>query len=410
MSRMLSELLGLPEMALKNGLRELEQASGHPSADVRLTAEVLHTGQSKLRELGLNPHDTTGPELYAALEERLKQDDARLAKSLQAAAHADDVMAGVAGALRSANIERGCFALKLTTAKRLLQRAAPKKVMKQLGYRSLESMLKHESVPALYAAAWLVESPSWRKHLTDSYRQLKPADFETRDINIINPTSQRWQELAETVVAQQRHNVLGFKELGAIVLLPLPSKEQPPVTTTVTLSLALEQTNEIRAAGTFLKLCQVKPDFGDVVHTVATSEPVLDAELLDKPVAWQLIQRYYARTLAAFRSDIFEPHIQPTDLSWHAIEHVLADIEPTMEFWRDTSHLGLLHERQPVSFNILDVALNRCNQLPFEQRIVHYLRHSLRHELLLRYLKHDNVEQTVLGQLQAELVAEPALL
>jgi len=125
---------------------------------------------------------------------------------------------------------------------------------------------------------------------------------------------------------------------------------------------------------------------------------------------WQIIQRYYARFKDAIASEIFEPHIQADDLSWHSIERVLAHLDPEMSFWRGTEPLGLLHDHEPVSLNIVDVALACCNQLPYKSRIVHYVRHSLWHELLLRYLKQEQVEQTVLGQLQSELAGEPALI
>ena len=409
MTRILSELLGTPEHLFRQRLEKLERASGRPSADVRLTAEVLRASKVKLHQLGLDAHDTTGPELYAALEQRLKDDDQKLIAALKTASDSDDIVASVAHALRSVPIPRSCFGLKSTVAKRLLKKLPPKKAMKQLGYRSLDSFLKHESIAALYAAAWLLESNAWRKAIAEQYRNLQASDFENRDIIIANPTSARWQALAEKIVSEKKHNVIGFRELGAVVLLPLPS-ELPPAITTTTLLLALQSMNEIRAASTFLKLCQVKPDFGEVVQTVVAGEPALNAELLDQPVQWQIIQRYYARFKDAFRSEVFEPHIQPEDLSWHSIELVLQHLDPSLEFWRGTGFLGMLHERQPVSFNIIDVALSCCNKLPYNNRIVHYSRLSLWHELLLKYLKHDNIEQTVLAQLESELVAEPALL
>jgi len=409
MTRILSELLGAQQPAFRFGIDNLERASGHPSNDVRLTADIVQATKHKIRELGLDPHDTTGPELYQALQHRIKIDDARLARSLKAVSQADDIVSAVAHALRTVPIPRNCFALKSVAAKRLLKKSPPKRAMKQLGYRSFESMLKHEPVASLYAAAWLVESSAWRKGIIDQYKKLQATDFETSTIAILNPTTPRWQQLAETVVTAKKHNVIGFKELGAVVLLPLPA-DQPPAVTTTTLVLALHTMNEIRAASTFLKLCQVKPNFGEVVQIVVADEPSLSTEVLDSPVPWQIVQRYYARFKQAFRSEVFEPHIQADDLSWHNIERILAHLEPSMEFWRGTQALGLLHDHQPVSLNIADVALACCNQLPYKSRIVHYARHSLWHELLLGYLKHDTVEQSVLGQLQSQLVAEPALM
>lgn len=409
MTRILSELLGAHEPSFRQNIEKLERASTHGNADIRLTAEVLRASKVKLNQLGLDPHDTTGPELYAALEQRLKQDDEKLIRALKTASQSDDSVASVAHALRTVPIPRSCFGMKATVAKRLLQKSAPKKAMKQLGYRSLDSMLKHEPVASLFAAAWTVESQAWRKTFTEQYKRLKSSDFESREIIILNPTAARWQNLAQKVVAEKRHNVLSFKELGAVVLLPLPSEIVPAATTTM-LIVALQSVNEIRAASTFLKLCQVKADFGSVVESVVFDEPQLSAGLLDEPVPWQIIQRYYARFRDAFKSEIFEPHIQAEDLSWHSIELVLEHLDPSLAFWKGTHHLSLLHDHESVSFNIIDVALSVCNQLPYKNRIVHYARLSLWHELLLKYLKHDSVEQTVLGQLQSELVTEPVLM
>jgi hypothetical protein len=269
-------------------------------------------------------------------------------------------------------------------------------------------MLKHEQVGSLFAAAWLLESLTWRRSFHDGYKRLKATDFETRDIAVLHPVSERWQKLADTLVSARKHTVVALKELGTVVLLPLPA-EVPPAVTTTTLILALHSMNEIRAASTFLKLCQVRADFGTVVQEIVADEPQLSTELLDQPVPWQIIQRYYARFQEAFRSDVFEPHIQASDLSWHSIEQVLEGIEASLGFWKDTDYLALVHDHQPVSLNIIDIALAVSNRLPYEQRIVHYLRHSLWHELLLKYLKHENVEQLVLGQLESKLVTEPAL-
>jgi hypothetical protein len=153
----------------------------------------------------------------------------------------------------------------------------------------------------------------------------------------------------------------------------------------------------------------VRADFGAVVQHVVTDEARLNSKLLDRPVPWHLIQRYYSRLKDHFNESVFEPHIQVTDMTWHAIEHVLSAIEPSFSFWHDSSHVGMLHSPKPVSCNIVDVALNLCNGVSFEKRLVHNYQHSLWHELLLRYLHRDAVEQTVLHELQPELASEYAL-
>jgi hypothetical protein len=410
MTRFLSEILQAPEPLFRLGLRKLEAANGHPNTDIRFSTEVMHASQAKLHQLGLDPHDTTAEELYHALQERVQADDARLTKKLRtlAATHISaegEVVAGMVHALQELPDTKRCFALKGSVVKALMKKSPPKKAMRELGYRSLDSFVKHESPVTMLAAAWLSESPSWQHRWLDHYKRLKPSDFENRTISLVQPTSKRWCELANDVVARERHNLLSFKELGAVVFLPLPATV-PTGTTLVSTSLALHELNEIRAASTFLKLCQVRSDFGKIVQTVVNEEPNLRADLLDQPMPWRIIQRYYARLTHDALGQAFEPHIQLEDMIWHPLEQSLSAIESGLSFWHGSEHLGLLQGSQPVSFNLVDAALNYCNRLPFEQRLIHYFQQSLWHELLLRYLKHDAVEQAVTLQLQPQLAEE----
>lgn len=412
MTRFLSEALQAPEPYFRLGLRQLEAANGHPNTDIRFSTEVLHATRDKLRQLGLDPRDTTAEELYHVLQERIKADDARLTKTLRirAATYVSaegDVVAGMIHAIKDLPDSKRCFALKSSALKAIIKRAPPKKAMKQLGYRSLDSFLKHETPVSVLAAAWLSEGASWQHRLLEQYKRLRPSDFEDRNITLLRPDSKRWQRLAESVVAQKRHNLLAFKELGALVFLPL-SADAPAGSTTVSLALALHELNEIRASSTFLKLCQVRPDFGQAVQTVASGEPRLASRLLDEPVPWHLIQRYYARLKHQDREDALEPHLQFEDIAWHPVERALQAIEPSFGFWQQSAHLGLLDQKHPVSLNVVDAALNYCNQLPFEHRIVQYFQRSLWHELLLRYLQHKPIEQTVMAEFQPQLAEELA--
>lgn len=407
MTRFLSEALQAEEPYFRLGLRRLEQANGAPSHDIRLSTTVLRETQAKLRELGLDPTDTTAEELYHVLGERVKADDARLTRQLraQAATHVSaeaDVVAGMVHVLKTTPGSHSCFALKATSLRAMIKKSPPRKAMKQLGYRSVDSFLKHENLPLVLAAAWLTETGSWQKQLLEQYHKLKASDFEVRRITVLTPDSPKWRKLADELVAGHKHNLLSLKELGAVVLLPLPG-DLPSGVVTASLSLALHELNEIRAASTFLKLCQVQADFGDLVRKVVRDEAELNVSLLDRPVPWRLVQRYYARLGDDLRDELFGPHIRAEDMSWQPVESALRAIEPGLAFWDGTSHLGLLHDRRPVSLNIVDAALNVCNRLPFERRLTQAFRRSLWHELLLQYLNRDTVEQTVAGQLQPRL-------
>jgi hypothetical protein len=409
MTRVLSELLGAEEPQFRLGLKQLEQAAGLPSEDIRLSSEVQHRMQDKLRELSLDPQDTTGRELYAALLQHVKDDNKALSELLGAGIDEHNLMPRIERLVRSLQIPKQVFALKATVARKLLRKTPPKKVMKQLGYRSLESMLKHETVVALFAAAHMAESAQWHRSILTAYKKLLPSDFEVRDVTICSPDSDRWTKISQDYIEKNHQNIVSFRELGAVILLPLSADqvEGAPLATTL---LTLRAINDIRVTSAYLKLHQVRPDFGAIVADIARAEPQTKAEVAGNLLPWKLVHRYFAHHKEAYNPDIFAPHVQPEDLQWHSAEDLLADLHPRFEFWQNAAHLGHLHQGETVSLNFLDAVMNFCNKLPYEQRIVSYLRDHLWHELMLRYLQQSSLEQTVHEQLSDELVDQSTLV
>lgn len=404
MTRFLSVALGATEPTFSQGIQQLEQAAGHPGTDIRLTTNIIQQTRTKIIALGLDPNDTTGRELYGALQQRMKQDEQSVRQALHIAEDAtpDNIIDRVRQYLEQHEVPKDSFALKTSVAKRLLKKKPPKTVMKRLGYRSLDSMLKHETPANLYAAALMTEPTSWHKTFREQYAKLTPSDFESRKIVLSHPTTKRWQELAREFVSTEHHNIFSFRELGAVVLLPLEHAVDGLAITT--LLLVMEEMNGIRAHSSYAKLQQVKSDFGKRLQQSSVSEPYTSAVLAGQPVPWRMIQRYYARFTDAYHPEIFEPHVQPEDLQWASGEKSLAELEPSLQFWEGSESLGLLDEGgQIVSCNALDVSLSFCNHLPFQDRIVHFVRDNLWHELMLHYLNQDNLEAAVHRQLSAEL-------
>lgn len=404
MTRYLSLALQAEEPVFSQSIQQLEEASGRPSADIRLSVDLQARSRQKIAELGLDPEDTTGPELYNALHERLKHDDMRVRSvlSIPKEATAVDILASIELLVEQAEVPKQCFALRAAAAKRLFKKKVPKVAMKKLGYRSVESMLKHEPVANLYAAAFMVESNTWRKAFYEQYATLRPSDFEVRPIHIVMPQSKKWNELSAAFIATARHNLLTFKEMGTVVMLPMEGRTEGLAVTTLLLSLSAM--NDVRSFSSYTKLQQVKPHFGEMVRDAVKVEPSVSAKLAGQQVTWKTIHRYYAKFQDAYHPEVFEPHVQPDDLTWAQAEDILAQLEPTLKFWQGTQSLTLLHDGQPVSFNMLDVALNYYNNVPFQDRIVHFLRDNIWHELMLKYLNQENLEEAVGRQLSYELV------
>jgi hypothetical protein len=407
MTKFLSQALGAVEPAFSQGIQQLEHAAGAPGADIRLTADTVQRTRIKIAQLGLDPADTNAPELYQALKERLKQDETitRKALGLEDGATAEHVI--IAAKQFAANNEtyKNCFALKPSVAKRLLKKKPPKTAMKNLGYRSLDSMLKQEQVAIVYAAAAMSEPPAWHKSLHALYAKLTPSDFESRSITLLQPNTKHWQTLANGYVNQSRHNILTFPELGAIVVVPV--KEDMDGLGIITLLMLAEELNRLRTYSSYVKLQQVKSDFGSLVQNSLAAENNPAAQLAGQAVSWKVIQRYYARFTEAYHPEIFEPHVQPEDLQWGSGEDLLAKLDDRLSFWQGTESLGLLDtDGAIVSCNALDVALNCCNKLPFASRVVHFVRDNMWHELMMRYLHQENLETAVRQQLAGNLAGE----
>jgi hypothetical protein len=406
---MLSELLSAKEPDFRLMLQQLERANGEPCEDIRLSSEINQKVQSKIRSLGLDPTDTSGPELYNVLNTRLLGDEHRFREALGLSDYESPaaVFVAVEKFINRVDLPRSCFGLKAPVAKRLLKASSPLKAMKQIGYRSVDSMLKHEPVENIFAAIQIFESPSWQQNFLDKYKGLHANDFEPRKLKINLLSAKRWQKSAEVLAGVRHHSIVEVKELGAVLVLPVAA--DVPALAITSVLLIFQAVNNIRCASTYLKLQQVKPDFGAEVKEVVNDEPSISAQIAGQTLSWRFLQHYYDSLKHAFHPAIFEPHVQPEDIDLAHAEEILANNIPALEFWLDTANLALVDGGYPVSLNMLDVALNTVNDLPFEQRVYRCAQEKIWHNLFSRYLNENNLNLVNL-QLSGELVeAQPQL-
>jgi len=400
MSRLLAELLGAPELTFRSRLHQLEQASGAPAADVRLTAQIHQANHFKLRALHLDAHDTTGQELYAALNERYIRDDQLASKELLD--QTGDVMLAVKQAVGRLPLPEDAFSLKPAVAKKLLKANVPKTTMKLLGYRSSESLFKHEPVAAVQAVAEILESNTWRKQYQKALAALTPADFEQKPAGVTYVSHERWQKVSAHESLIRQHHIIANQLSGQVILLPY-GVIMPVAPMLTSLVLVVRAINQVAAASSYLKVHQTRPDLGVAAAELQLLKSAPLLTLIDEPVSWHLIQRFYYRFKDYYRAELFEPYLQPSDFQWLAAESVLAHLVPDLTFWRGSSQLAQLRDGQSVSYNLHDVALNACNQLPYAERVTRHHKESLWHELLLHYLRPAHVEQAIIGRMQPAL-------
>jgi len=410
MSRIISELLGATEPMFSIAIKQLEQASGKPGIDVRLTAEVIGQVIQKTEDLGLDPKDTTGKELYSALLAQYQKHDAHLAKTL-GVKDSDDVktlMPLMKKAAEEVKFARKVWVLKKSVAKEFLKRTPPPNIMKILGYKSIDSMLKTENILEIYGALRFAESPDWLNNFDSHYDNLKPSDFEERNIEIVPMPADRWGDISENFVHKKRHNITHVKEMGIILMLPVKQEKIPGITTTV-MPLLLHYMNEIKLYSTYFKLQQVRPDFSKIFIETLIADPGEAAIMAGQKIHWRVIQRYFGKLENEYHPEIFEPHVQPEDLHWRKAEHLLYEIDPELGWWRDLDYVGVMHAGRPVTFNLMDIAVSYSTQTPYKERAIYHFRDSLWNEVFERYMGEKTLEQQVLKQLNNSMI-DPELI
>lgn len=411
MSKTLSDFLGAYEPLFSHTIAQLEKATGDQGIDVRLTAEIIGKANMKMRELGLDPADTTGKELYQALLAIIKKHDEFLTMKVGGKDPMDvhDLLPRIRKFVEHEDIPKKVWVLKPSAAKRLLKNMPPKNVMKHLGYKTVDSMIKREPVTELFGSLRFAEDPAWLNKFLLKYKSLAPSDFETRDIAFVIMDEKKWGGLTKEFVHKKRHNLTHLKEMGVIMILPMPIKRMRGVVITV-LPLMLHYINEIRLYSAYFKMQQVKPDFGSILSDTLIADPGKHAVMAGQYVHWRVLQRYFGKLRGEYHPELFEPHVQPEDLHWRKAEEILYRVEPALYFWHDHDYVAAAYDGRPVAFNLMDVAINYVNDLAYSERVAYHFQESLWNEIFIRYMGQKTLENQILKQLDNELIAPESLI
>lgn len=410
MCKLIADLTQTDRRELADRIHRLEAASGQPGVDIRLSAEIYGSLHQKTRALGLDPRDTTPKELYGAALSLAKLHDEFLLKKLNLSTTETStvILQRSAQVLNRLKIPRSAWTLKAAAVRRLLSKNPPKNLMKQLHYRSADSMLKRENVSALLCLAKQTESPAWQTKLSHLYQRLESSDFEAKPVEVLYPDAKRWGKLAKVQVTNHHSFVVSSWETGMVVVLPLEIPNRPGL---MLLSLVhgLKEICEIRIHSSFLKFHQVQPHFGSMIDDVLTQK-TNNFHLAGQAINWHMVARHYGQSSRLNHPEIFEPHVQPGDLAYRKAEAVLFRIEPALHFWHQLDYVALPAPDGPVSLNLLDTAINLVNQLPYERRVAYHMQASLWHELHSRYLAQPALERQLLNQLEERVFDQPFVL
>lgn len=411
MANILAELLDAKQPLFDNSINQLEQVSHRQGVDTKLVGEIYFKAAEAMRKMGLDPQDTTGPELYQALIAKIEEHDNHLAKQIGGPNNYDvqALLPLIKKAIENVKTPRTCWVLKKSVAKEMLRETPPPNIMKLLKCRSIDSMLKRENLFEIYGALRFAESPEWLKKFNEKYKKIKPSDFETRHIEIVVMPHDRWGDIAANFVHKKRHNITHLKELGVVMMLPIKLDRLPGITISA-MPLLLHYINEIRLYSAFFKLQQVKKNFGEIFVETLIADPDMGPIMAGHNVHWRVIQRYFGKLENENHPEIFQPHVQPEDLHWRHAEEILYQIDPEMAFWQDMDYVGMMFEDRPVSFNVMDVSFAYNNKTPYKNRVIFHMRESLWNEIFMRYMGQANLREQVLKKLANNMIAPASLV
>jgi hypothetical protein len=259
--------------------------------------------------------------------------------------------------------------------------------MKQLNYRSVESMLKRENIAELYAVLEAVESPTWIKNFWKSVSKLSPSDFEPQKIELVEMPKGCWSSLNQN---QATHNPL----LGTINVWP---------GTTSSMHLAVQVINsvqQLRSACAFIKLKQVQPDFGK--QLVAALQNGLDhpSEVSHLPINWHTIFRHYGQRAKIDHTEFFGPHLLHEDIK---LVQSLVQVSPVFKWWEGLEHVLAQTKDGLVSFNLADL-LQSQHATEFKNQKTENAHGAVWHEIVNRYMSYPAVEAWIMRKFSGEPV------
>lgn len=230
MSRAVSALLDQPESVIKKAVNILERKNGYPSHDVRHLAQNIQAVRNKIADLGLDANDTTAQELYYALLIKFQNDSRNFDKNHNPVSQSQDQRVEHAAKLiaKTAKMPE-VWSLKSSSVKNLLKSQLPKKIMKHLGYRSVDSMLKRQNLAEIHLMLAHFESNTWNRAYCKKISSLDSSNFELVPLKIVCLSSAKWGKVLANTPVEFEAN------FGAMGIIPTEDLKNRPLLTIVIL-------------------------------------------------------------------------------------------------------------------------------------------------------------------------------
>ncbi len=390
-------------------IKLLEEKLGVLTGKKEVLNKVSQENEAEIRRrldfLGLG-RNVSAKEVYDALISKIEADNDKLFKALGSPSvlNSNDWQRVLGITQKIAGAPKGLF-LKKEKAVELLKSQPPVKILSVLNYKSVDEMLQKEDIFEIFSALRFVEGNDWlNKVFFKQYGNLKPDDFETREIKVL-ALPERWAKIAQNFIKRKYHNISHLKEMGIIYIIPLSLEVSGE--TMRNFILILHYFNEIKFySGLFEKFRDQRAGFSENLISLLRGDIVSEPlEVLSGKINWLVVQRYLAKD---DENDwrLFEPHVNPEAIHWSKAEkmlvccgNMLGNSSLDLSFWENLDWIGDFFEngngnKTLVSFNLIDMAMS----LVKEKELVKYLYHhqeALWNKIFTEYFGEEKMDELI---------------
>jgi hypothetical protein len=392
----------------KDTIRVIEEKLGGLTGKKDVMDKIIEENEAmiknRLAALGLK-REATAKEVYTALINKIKNDDNLLFSTLDRphCGNISDCNRILEVIKRVASRPKGFF-LKKEKAIELLKNQPPPNIIRSLGYSNVGEMLQKEDLFEVFSALRFLEDNQWLQDtFFKQYENLKPSDFEEREITL-KTLGYKWAAAAESFVKKKYHNISHLKELGVVFVIPIALGFPGELTRMI--SLVLHYVNEIPFySGLFKKFAENEEIFAKNLISLLRGDVIDERLKPSKKSQWLVIQRYLAKD---DENDwrLFEPHINPEVIHWRRAEHMIVKagemfdtLAVNLSFWQNLNWVGDYFGTETgidvlVSFNLIDTVMS----LVKEKELIKYLYHhqeSLWNKIFSEYLGAEKIEEMI---------------
>ena len=365
--------------------------------------------QKSLNILGVSAEASAG-EINDALISKIEADDNLLFEALKRPllATVDGCNSILEAARKIVNSQKSFF-LKIDKAKELLEKNPPPKVIKVFGYNNIKELLNRENIFEVFSSLRFIEGNEWlNKIFLPEYKNLKPSDFEEREIKTltINPKIVAAATEDEDFIKKKYHNISHLKELGVIFIIPVSLGVSGELIRNF--SLLLHYFHEVSFYADIFRNLR-EENFSSGLVSLLQGQVIEEKLNPSERSQWLIIQRYLAKD---DENDwrLFEPHINPEAIHWEKAENSLVKAGELLDgfslelsFWGNLNWVGDYFKTDSsslsgndvlVSFNLVDTAMS----LVKEKEMIKYLYHhqeALWNKIFSEYFGEDKMEKAI---------------